>query len=434
MRASLQQRSLFPAVAILSAASMVFFLGGATAGVQAPWHPKRPAGVPEEYVTTPNGYFHPSCVRQLAEGDVLLVDEGIIRHSDGSAESCPVCNYAHYTANGEAVAPGLPAPGQALSSRAADAVTPASIPGQAVINQAYTSTTTSYGQIVATWVVPSAPTSNDGQTLYFWPGLEPTDQSIVLQPILGWFYGSWWIFGANCCPGGVNYTSPLLNVNPGDQIQGTVQANCPPGTLNCGSWNVIAQDLTAGTSSLLSTSNSGPPMSYAYAGVTETYNIAQCSDFPPNGSMTFNAALYDNNFNLISNPGWRTPILWSSFTPQCNYGASVSGLQCYGAPLPGTQVTLSQSPSSTPTFNIDPISTTAPKGYAVQIGIYYNGAADNVLVYDYTGALYTYFTSGGFNVAIVNASWTRGVTRTFTVKIKYSGTVVARGSFTVTTF
>ncbi|HWX40323.1 MAG TPA: hypothetical protein VN345_04160, partial [Blastocatellia bacterium] len=266
MRASLQQRSPFPAVAILLAASMVFFLDGATAGVQAPSHPKRPAGVPEGYVTTPNGYFHASCVRQLAEGDVLLVDKGIIRHSDGSIESCPVCNYAHYTAAGEAVAPALAAPGQALSSRAADAVTPASIT-QGYINSAYTTTTTSYGQIVATWVVPSAPASNDGQTLYFWPGLEPTDFSIVLQPILGWFYGSWWIFGANCCPGGVNYTSPLLNVNPGDQIQGTVQANCPTGTLNCGSWNVIAQDLTAGTSSLLSTSNSGPPMSVAYAGV-----------------------------------------------------------------------------------------------------------------------------------------------------------------------
>ena len=42
------------------------------ARAQAPAGPNRPPLVPEEYVVTPFGYFHPSCVVHLAEGEELL--------------------------------------------------------------------------------------------------------------------------------------------------------------------------------------------------------------------------------------------------------------------------------------------------------------------------------------------------------------------------
>ena len=63
------------------------FLAPTTAHAQAPAGPNRPMGVPDGYVITPSGYFHPSCVRQLAEGAALLADGRIIRHADGTTES-----------------------------------------------------------------------------------------------------------------------------------------------------------------------------------------------------------------------------------------------------------------------------------------------------------------------------------------------------------
>ena len=77
------------------------FLASTTAHAQAPAGPNRPSEVPDGYVITPSGYFHPSCVRQLAEGETLLEGGRVLQHADGTAESVPVCAYPHYTARGE---------------------------------------------------------------------------------------------------------------------------------------------------------------------------------------------------------------------------------------------------------------------------------------------------------------------------------------------
>src|SRR5215469_5147528 len=60
----------------------------------------RPLGVPDNYVVTPFGYFHPSCVRHVAEGEVVLAD-GRIQHADGSVDTiAPVCDYPHFSPTG----------------------------------------------------------------------------------------------------------------------------------------------------------------------------------------------------------------------------------------------------------------------------------------------------------------------------------------------
>src|SRR5579875_3418029 len=66
----------------------------------------RPASVPEGYAITPNGYFHPSCLKELAEGDTILRDEGNIRHADGTFDTIPACKYPHYTRTGKLVGSG----------------------------------------------------------------------------------------------------------------------------------------------------------------------------------------------------------------------------------------------------------------------------------------------------------------------------------------
>jgi len=61
---------------------------------------KRPAAVPAAYVITPFGYFHPSCVQQLAKGDVLHQDEMAVEHANGTSDKIPACAFPHYRADG----------------------------------------------------------------------------------------------------------------------------------------------------------------------------------------------------------------------------------------------------------------------------------------------------------------------------------------------
>ena len=62
-----------------------------------------PIGVPAGYVVTPSGYFHPSCVKQLAKGETLEANGRVIRHADGALENILACNYPHYNAKGEVI-------------------------------------------------------------------------------------------------------------------------------------------------------------------------------------------------------------------------------------------------------------------------------------------------------------------------------------------
>jgi hypothetical protein len=282
----------------------------------------RPAAVPEEYVITPFGYSHPSCVIQLAKRDTVVKDGPAIQHSDGTLDNIPACNYTHFTARGEVVAAG-----------AAEKPTI----GHSWIENYNVTTSTSYGGIVQTWSVPPNPRSNDGQTLFFFPGLEDINDVVtILQPVLGWNafsnFRGWSIASWNCCYNGVSLYSSPMGVSAGDFISGEVFSNCNSGTLTCPTWFVMTEDTEGGMTTLNSTSNYGQTFNWAFGIALEVYNVVQCSDYPPNGSLTFYGALYDINFDPIDAPSWRIGYgatgLGSSpsgLSPQCNYGGQVLG-------------------------------------------------------------------------------------------------------------
>jgi len=296
------------------------FLASTVAYAQAPAGPNRPAGVPDGYVITPFGYFHPSCVLQLTEEETLLAEGPVIQHSDGTLENVAPCSYPRYTASGEMVTAG------------AAGVQPPTI-GHSWIESADTTTNTSFGELIATWTVPPAPASNDSQTVYFFPGLEDSNHVVsILQPVLGWnadYRAAWSIASWNCCPSGITTESTPVRVKSGNLIKGTIRDTCSAGTLSCSEWKVTSQDTSTGRSTTLrNTSSEGQTFNWAFAGALEVYSVAQCSDYPSNGSLTFsNIALYDYSFDQISNPGW-SMVLWASgLTPQCGYGGPVAATQ-----------------------------------------------------------------------------------------------------------
>jgi hypothetical protein len=349
---------------------------------QAPTGKRRPSIGPYEYVITPFGYFHPTCVKQLSEGDTLRKDEGVIQHADGSFDRLQACMYPHYNSRGE-VAPNTGGDPSISHSwiEAECATTLTSWPKYGLMitglwgllgvgvtrkrtrpavrllifalyvfmaglwlsscSSSTTSASRSFGKLVAYWDVPPAPTSYDGQSLFFFPGMDDSKQKkSILQPVLAWnkdFSQAWGIASWNCCIQGTTYESSPISVNPGDTIFGTIASTCNPGTLSCPSWNIITQDFTSGVSTTLSQSSSdGQTFNEAFGGVVEVSAVFQCSDYPPNGGITFyNVALYDYNFNLISAPSWFLDQDWSGLTPQCNYGGQASATQVtlnYGQP------------------------------------------------------------------------------------------------------
>ena len=285
------------------------------ARAQAPAGPNRPAQVPEEYIVTPFGYFHPSCVVHLAKGEELLEGGQVIQKADGTIYPVPVCEYPHYTARGDMFAAGSP-------------IKPPTISHSWIVS-ASTTTNTSYGEIVADWNVPSAPQSYDGQTVYFFPGLEDNVHDVsILQPVLGWnsdFSRAWGIASWNCCPRGTADESSPVRVDTGDLIVGTVKSTCGSGTLSCPTWKITTQDeSTGGSTTLSNTPSEGQTFNWAFGGALEAYSIVRCSDYPPNQYITFSPTLFDNNFNIIENPSWSLTDWASGLTPQCNYGGQVS--------------------------------------------------------------------------------------------------------------
>ncbi len=285
----------------------------------------RPASVPSDYVITPFGYFHPSCVRQTKEGETLLGD-GRIRFEDGSEETnASFCSFPRYSPTGELVV------------KAPEDSEPLEI-SWSWIEAGQVSTSTTYNGVAATWTVPQTPTTNDGQTLFFFPALShndltPPNEEPIIQPVLGWNDGQpgagpWNIASWNSCPNGMAWNGAPVTVNPGDQIQGSVMSVCGNIAIQvCPKWNITTQDVTTGGSTTLSIDYpSLLKFVWAQSGTLEVYNINQCSDFPPNGSITFsNVILYDNYFRRIPDPGWSPMVLVPQGTePWCNYGVTTT--------------------------------------------------------------------------------------------------------------
>jgi len=300
---------------IKSIALTLFVAGLTAAQAQMPAGAKRPAGVPADYVITPFGYFHSSCVTHLGKGDEVKQDAKVIQHKNGISENVHVCAFPHFRADGTKI-----------MGDEKDVKDPNI--GHAWVEYASATTTTSYSYLYAYWTVPSAPSANDGQTIYLFPGMEDyKDVVTIIQPVLGWnsdYANAWGIASWNCCVSGTVFEAAPTRVNSGDTILGYMFDTCAAGTLSCPTWDIVTWDLTNGNfSELLNTSSFGQTFNWAFAGALEVYNVAQCGDYPSGGSTTFyNLGLYNKAFVKIANPAWKIVNLSSGLTPQCSYGGS----------------------------------------------------------------------------------------------------------------
>lgn len=254
----------------------------------------RPAGVPVEFLPTPFGWAHPSCIIVVAEDDYVTDD--YVEHIDGTRMYTPRCPHPRFDNRGQAHY-GIEPPVSGGWAARAD-------------NQ----TIGAVQWISATWAVPPAPTAVSGQTLYFFPGLEPLPSvDHILQPVLAWngLFGNptGWVGYSWKYANTQNYwvTLPAIAVNPGDTISGyAAGSGCNTVTGVCSTWQVRTSSSTQ--SNTLNTNASGFAENYLLAGVFEEYATTRCSNLPPSASITFSNVTVTAVGGGAVSPNWTGSI------------------------------------------------------------------------------------------------------------------------------
>jgi hypothetical protein len=275
----------------------------------------RPAGVPADYVVTPAGFFHPSCVVSVKEDETVA--GGKITKANGVARDVPKCAYPRYDRRGTVIAP------QAGRSAAAEA--PVSAPVvDGWVESANNGDNGPLNWLAANWKVPQSPAVDAGQLIYYFPGIQPLDSPAIytiMQPVLTWYGGQWTIQSWNCCAEGSVVNAPAAIVKSGDTIYGYVQGNVCNAAGVCSQWQVYTGDWTNGAHSTLNTTAYGNRMGWAFAGALEVYGVTACNQYPATRTLTFtNIQVRNTNWQQIS-PVWH--VGWdTTSTPQCNYGVT----------------------------------------------------------------------------------------------------------------
>lgn len=280
-----------------------------------------PANVPRDYVVTPDGFFHPSCVQSVAPGETVRAD-GTIARRDGSTKSVAPCVHVHYAADGTALAPNAaPLPPTAAPSE------PADIEGWVVYASYSVPEANAATRLAADMSVPSAPVTQSGQVVYFFPGLEDGQNvETILQPVLGWNAfndDGWTIASWNCCMNGHVWHSSAVRVDSGDTLYGLISSSSCSGNV-CDDWSVLTRDLDSGRDTTLDTSSYGQAFSWIFGAVLEAYGITDCGNLPENGTAEFSRIAVHTLTAPIAGtmqlPAWQQTVLPN--TPDCGYSAS----------------------------------------------------------------------------------------------------------------
>jgi len=236
-------------------------------------------GDEEEWVAVPGGYRHRDCVSFLPSGSQIAKEgEGYrVKHPSGY-EEYKECAHKEELERG------------------------ARVHGRAWKTWAQYHNTTAFTSMSAQWAVPSSPTTQRNQILYFWPGTEPDDNSFVIQPVLQW---------GNTPAGGANYWavtswyvgdfaffSTLLNATSGSSVGGSMVFSSTGG-----GWNIYSENSEKESVSLFAQTT--VPQTYAYI-VLEAYNLIDCTEYPASETAeVFTNIVTDVNYQP-STPDWQT--------------------------------------------------------------------------------------------------------------------------------
>jgi len=216
-----------------------------------------------EWVRVPGGsWVHDSCIHEVLNGQVA---------------DFPDCPYPTYAA--DAYAP----------NHLGEMEPTVSSPNvQCYDQKAYSTSSSEFTQMNASFVVPPMPARNVGQTVFLWPGFKATQPIIgypVLQPVLQSYYGSSWqlqSWGVGIPAG--TMTGPKIDVSEGDLITSYME-------LNGNTWTVYGKNTRTGQETVLRLSKSQACSGCEYTNaVFVSENIMDryhCDYYPNNHGIEF---------------------------------------------------------------------------------------------------------------------------------------------------
>ena len=179
------------------------------------------AVIPLDYVSTPGGWTHPSCIHEVPNGATVEENGDVLLNGTLVAHYEP-CVYAPIrTFPSASTAPNAsetPAP-QGVSQG------PASYGGWIENTAQSAPTGQTFSEVYGRMVVPNNPTQN-GSTLYYFNGIQSTldGNCGILQPVLQWGVspaggGNYWSIGAWWWSNTNQYHSGLTTVYTGDHLE-----------------------------------------------------------------------------------------------------------------------------------------------------------------------------------------------------------------------
>jgi len=213
-----------------------------------------------------------------------------------------VANGTHFTRNGNQLT--IQEPNRPLVSRNLE-VKENTQEKRLPINGWYTSLWSfdTYTYFFAIWEVPSTPTSNTGQILFYFNSFESTSYNDILQPVLqfnngvaGWTMASW--YGD---PSGNYYESTPYSVVPGDYIWGYIALS--GSTWYIESWvnGALVTYITVATSDVGATQGNAQ-------WTNEVYNVESCAGLPPNDAIVATDIWLYGPSGYVINPTWYAEI------------------------------------------------------------------------------------------------------------------------------
>lgn len=260
----------------------------------------------EEYVDTPMGRLHRTCVHEIA--------------SDEEAPPQKPCRYkpkfrGHF---GE------------RRGRGSEEFVP-TVNGWVENSFVYAGGTSPWFTILnARWVVPSNPSSTSNQTIFYFPGLENTVGTLsIIQPVLQWgvagspaFGGnSWTIASWYVDATGVAMHSTPKTVSPGTIIDGQMSGTKCTASGSC-TWRITTGarigGVVNGISTTLTPTTSNKVYNYAVPAALEAYNITACNRYSATHSVTFGAGLTTGPQGSYG--AWSGIV--NPVTPSCNYNVT----------------------------------------------------------------------------------------------------------------
>jgi hypothetical protein len=277
----------------------------------------RPEAPPDEYMHTPLGRFHRSCVSEVPDG-AEIDERGRIRGRGAISGQSDRCPYKAFRAKRNVEAEGrLPTVNGWISRIYAVAPTPPS--GHRWFN-GMTSTVT----------VPSNPTNRNGQLLYFFSSFLPFSNNMIIQPVLQWGIGpagggtKWGAAAWYVDEGDLVKHSPLRDVSAGDVLIGQIGALGGSCT-NAGvcRWGVAFSRNGSGLTSMVVQATE--PFTIVDKAVLEADDLDFCQQLPSSNAVVFRNVFVTqpwNSFNdwtdVTARLRWTSKI-WT-VTPSCNYG------------------------------------------------------------------------------------------------------------------